>query len=308
MGAGPPTGSFCGMRSPAKPRPYQEEAQPLRVADPTLASGLRDTAAASVISLGSRYPGDAQLSAKAAGRVWSVGGGASDGGRVTCWSSTTGQMMDSAACASCVTAVALVPTVRPAAPLRAKGPRQNASGGGGADGFACELLLWAGTADGRISIYAAADLHNGPRAVLSGHRSAISCLHSPSPPPTSPAQGAAIVLSAAPDCEVRLWDARSGDCLRSIPCEGAPVVAMLALWDTGGGTATSGGNGRGPRCRVWSAAANRTLSIWKPQLPPAQAAARPTQVQSIGLGADVTALAASTDGRFVGAVAGTNAQ
>lgn len=294
------------MRSPAEPRPYQEEAPPLRVADPTLASGLRDPAATSVTSVASRYPCDTVLSAKAAGRVWSGGGGGSDGGRVTCWSSTTGQVVDSAPCASCVAAIALVPTIRPAAPLRAKGTSRHVSGGGGADGFACELLLWAGTVDGRILIYAAADLHVGPRVVLSGHRAGISCLHSPSAPPTLPAQAAAIVLSAAPDCEVRLWDARSGDCLRSIPCDGSQVVAMLALWGAVG-AATGNGRSTSPQCRVWSAAANRTLSIWEPQLPPVQPTARPARVQSIGLGVDVTALAASTDGKLVGAVAGTRA-
>jgi WD40 repeat protein len=294
---------MLAMRSPQRPRPYQEEAPPLHVADPTLASGLRDPAATSVTSVASHYPGDMLLSAKAAGRVWSVGGGGSDGGRLTCWSPTTGQVIDSAACPSCVAAIALVPTVRPAAPLRATSMARYVSSGGGADGFACELFLWAGTVDGRISIYAAADLQAGPRAVLSGHRAAITCLHAPSAPPTSPAQGAAIVLSAAPDCEVRLWDARSGDCLRSIPCDGSQVVAMLALW-AAVGAATGRRSGTGPQCRVWSAAANRTLSTWEPQLPPMLAPARPARVQSVGLGVDVTALAASTDGKLVGAVAG----
>jgi len=225
------------IRSPAKPRAFQEEASPLRVADPTLVSGLRDPAAGSVAGIASRYPGDSLLTAKAAGRVWSAGGAAQgDGGHLTCWCPTTGKVLDSAACDSCVAAIALVPTVRLAAALRSSGPTQRAGGG---NGFACELLLWAGMTDGRIAVYGAADL-GLPRVVLSGHRGPVTCLCAPPPPPSAPAQGCAIVLSAAPDCQLRLWDARSGEGLRAVPCDGAQIVAMIALWGGVGVGAAAG--------------------------------------------------------------------
>ena len=111
---------------------------------------------------------------------------------------------------------------------------------------------------------------------------------------------------------MRMWDARTAECLRSIPGGGAALRAMLPIWSPDGNeTKRAGGaantNASAERCRVWSADAERTLCVWEPRRAPAQqqqkseAASAPLTVT---LNADVSDLAVSTDGTLVCAVAG----
>ena len=262
---------------------------PSGLAAPLVVRVAREAAAPSTLAVCSVAGG-------ATGRLWTAGAGGSvnHAGFLCARASTNGALLQSVSSPSAVHALALVRTLKPCGSLRVGRP------------LAPELLLWAGMADGRIGVYGAAELAGGPRAMLAGHRGAVLCVHAPSAPPYAPEQGCAIVLSSAQDFQLRVWDARSGDCLRSVPCDGAHVMSIVSTW---GGTSGVGTNGSreglgAPRCRVWSVAANGTLSIWEPQLPPLPKAGKPAQVQSIALGADIIQLDASADGKLVGAAAG----
>ena len=230
-------------------------APPLQVADPKLAV-LRDDSCASVRCVVARAirHRSGVLKPKAAGRVW-CGGGSKEGardvrGRVSAYATTSGELLGSAQLDAQATCIALVETVRPTAPLRQASRRVTA------EGFGCELYLWVGMADGRIAVLSANELQ--VRVVLTGHRGALSCICTPGAPPSSPGQGAAIVLSAAEDWGMRLWDARKTDCLRSVPGGGSVLRAVLPVWTPEGE--------RPERCRVWSAADDGTLCVWEPRL------------------------------------------
>ena len=269
----------------------------MQLADPLLAS-LRDDSCGSVRCVVSRAirHRTGVLTAKAAGRVW-CGGGSKDGakdvrGRVSAYATASGELLGSEQLEAHATCLALVETVRPTAPLRAAAPRRPT-----AEGFGCELFLWVGLANGRIAVLSANDLQS--RVVLTGHRGPLSCICTPGAPPSSPGQGAAIVLSAAEDWGMRLWDARKTDCLRSVPGGGAVLRAMLPVWTPEGE--------RPERCRVWSAADDGTLSVTEPKLlgggkgGPGGLAAH-----KVALPAACVHLAAASDGRLVCAAAGAD--
>ena len=267
-------------------------APPLQVADPKLAV-LRDDSCASVRCVVARAirHRSGVLTAKAAGRVW-CGGGSKEGardvrGRVSAYATTTGELLGSAQLEAHATCLALVETVRPTAPLRQASRRVTA------EGFGCELYLWVGMADGRIAVLSANELQ--VRVVLTGHRGALSCICTPGAPPSSPGQGAAIVLSAAEDWGMRLWDARKTDCLRSVPGGGSVLRAVLPVWTPEGE--------RPERCRVWSAADDGTLCVWEPRL---SGKGQGTPPQSVALPAACIHLAAASDGRLVCGAAGAD--
>ena len=267
-------------------------APPLQVADPKLAV-LRDDSCASVRCVVARAirHRSGVLTAKAAGRVW-CGGGSKEGardvrGRVSAYATTSGELLGSAQLEAHATCLALVETVRPTAPLRQASRRVTA------EGFGCELYLWVGMADGRIAVLSANELQ--VRVVLTGHRGALSCICTPGAPPSSPGQGAAIVLSAAEDWGMRLWDARKTDCLRSVPGGGSVLRAVLPVWTPEGE--------RPERCRVWSAADDGTLCVWEPRL---SGKGQGTPPQSVALPAACIHLAAASDGRLVCGAAGAD--
>lgn len=267
-------------------------APPLQVADPKLAV-LRDDSCASVRCVVARAirHRSGVLTAKAAGRVW-CGGGSKEGardvrGRVSAYATTSGELLGSAQLDAHATCIALVEIVRPTAPLRQASRRVTA------EGFGCELYLWAGMADGRIAVLSANELQ--VRVVLTGHRGALSCICTPGAPPSSPGQGAAIVLSAAEDWGMRLWDARKTDCLRSVPGGGSVLRAVLPVWTPEGE--------RPERCRVWSAADDGTLCVWEPRL---SGKGQGTPPQSVALPAACMHLAAASDGRLVCGAAGAD--
>ena len=270
----------------------QKPAPPLQVADPKLAV-LRDDSCASVRCVVARAVRHRTgvLTAKAAGRVW-CGGGSKEGardvrGRVSAYATNSGELLGSTQLEAHATCLALVETVRPTAPLRAAVRRATA------EGFGCELFLWVGMADGRIAVLSANELQS--RVVLTGHRGALSCICTPGAPPSSPGQGAAIVLSAAEDWGMRLWDARKTDCLRSVPGGGSVLRAVLPVWTPEGE--------RPERCRVWSAADDGTLCVWEPRLSGKGQGAPP---QSVALPAACVHLAAASDGRLVCGAAGAD--
>lgn len=299
----------------------------LRLFDPRLTAGLRDERLARIRCLASRPPRHARsvlgaaLTARAAGRVFSAGDGPGSGdGRVNAWSTQTGALLHGAALEAPATCLAVVETVRPAAPIRV-GPLKRA---GAADGFGCELIVWVGQADGSIAVLTGGDL--GLRTVLGGHRGAITCICSPGAPPSAPAVGASVVLSGGEDGAMRIWDARTAECLRSVPGNNAPLRAMLPVW-----TPDGVGERKTERCRIWSADAERTLCVWEPKRaahveassgppPPggrnAQSTRGPKPRQqseaareapaplTVTLNADVSALVVSTDGTLVCATAG----
>jgi len=267
-------------------------APPLQVADPKLAV-LRDDSCASVRCVVARAirHRSGVLTAKAAGRVW-CGGGSKEGardvrGRVSAYATTSGELLGSAQLDAHAICIALVETVRPTAPLRQASRRVTA------EGFGCELYLWVGMADGRIAVLSANELQ--VRVVLTGHRGALSCICTPGAPPSSPGQGAAIVLSAAEDWGMRLWDARKTDCLRSVPGGGSVLRAVLPVWTPEGE--------RPERCRVWSAADDGTLCVWEPRL---SGKGQGTPPQSLALPAACMHLAAASDGRLVCGAAGAD--
>lgn len=278
----------------------------LRLFDPRLTSGLHDPKLAKLRCLASRAPRhhrSAVLTARAAGRVYCGGDGeAGTDGRVNAWSTSNGALLGATTLEAKVVCLAVVETVRPANPLRG-GPAPR--GRGAAEGFGCELIVWAGMTDGRIAVLAGGDL--ALRTTLGGHRGAIACLCSPGAPPSTPAVGASIVLSGGEDGAMRLWDARTAECLRSIPGGGSALKAMLPVW-----APDSAGDTKRERCRVWSADADQTLCVWEPRRPPPNQAAggkeappkAPPPPQTITLNADVTELAASVDGTLVCATAG----
>jgi hypothetical protein len=316
-----------------------EASNALRLFDPRLSSGLRDEGLLELRCLATRPPRHHRgqtLTARAAGRVFSGGDAATDTdavcGRVNAWSTSTGAMLCATRLDSPAMCLAVVETVRPVAQLRAGGPARRT---GAADGFGCELIVWAGQADGRIAVLAGGDLT--VRLTLGGHRGAIACICSPGAPPSQAAVGAAVVLSGGEDGAMRLWDARTAECLRSIPGGGAALRAMLPVWTP------DGSGGRQERCRVWSADAEQTLCVWEPHRPAAPAAKpvptasareraagfrggsrgcgggtggggggargmpaerEPPPPQTVTLNADVSDLAVSTDGTLVCASAG----
>jgi WD40 repeat protein len=276
----------------------------LRLFDPRLTAGLSDPKLVRLRCLASRpqrHHRSAVLTARAAGRVFCGGDG--DGtadGRINAWSTSNGTLLGATNLESKIMCLTVVETVRPANPLRG-GPAPK--GKGSAEGFGCDLIVWAGMADGRIAVLGGGDL--GLRTTLGGHRGAIACLCSPGAPPSTPAVGASIVLSGGEDGAMRLWDARTAECLRSIPGGGTALRAMLPVWAPDGA-----GDSQRERCRVWSVDADQTLCVWEPKRPPAgakdggAAARAPPPPQTIELNADVSELAASVDGTLVCATAG----
>jgi WD40 repeat protein len=194
----------------------------LRLFDPRLTAGLSDPKLVRLRCLASRpqrHHRSAVLTARAAGRVFCGGDG--DGtadGRINAWSTSNGTLLGATNLESKIMCLTVVETVRPANPLRG-GPAP--TGTGSAEGFGCDLIVWAGMADGRIAVLGGGDL--GLRTTLGGHRGAIACLCSPGAPPSTPAVGASIVLSGGEDGAMRLWDARTAECLRSIPGGGTAL-------------------------------------------------------------------------------------
>ena len=284
----------------------------LRLFDPRLADGLRDERLSELRCLAARPPKHVRgvaLTARAAGRVFCGGDGPSSGaGRVNAWSTNTGSLICAAALDAPATCLAVVDTVHPAPPLRVGPPKR----AGAADGFGCELMIWVGQADGRIAVLAGGDL--ALRVVLGGHRGMVTCICSPGAPPSAAAVGASVVLSGGEDGAMRMWDARTAECLRSIPGGGAALRAMVPVWSP------DGGDKRSERCRIWSADAERTLCVWEPRRTatekpqPQRQPQRGQQLQrprdqvaapkTVTLTADVSDLTASTDGTLVCATAG----
>lgn len=221
-------------------------------------------------------------------------------GRVNAWSTSSGAFLCGAQVESPVISMAVVETVRPANPLRS-GPAPR--GQGVAEAFGCELIVWAGMRNGRIAVLAGGDL--GLRITLGGHRGAIACLCSPGAPPSMPMIGASIVLSGGEDGAMRLWDARTAECLRSIPGGRSALRAMVSVW-----TPDGVGDGRRERCRIWSTDDSQTLCVWEPKRPGkeghggAKDPTAPAPPQTIELNADVSELGASVDGTLVCATAG----
>ena len=282
----------------------------LRIFDPRLTGGLRDDAMLKLRCLaarGQRHHRGQLLTARAAGRIFCGGDGTSSAvdGRINAWSTSTGAMLCAANLDSSVMCLAVVETVRPAQPLRAAGPNR----AGAADGFGCELIVWAGLSDGKVAVLGGGDL--ALRITLGGHRGSIATICSPGAPPSAPTAGAAVVLSGGEDGAMRMWDARTAECLRSIPGGGAALRAMLPVW-------LPDGDNRRERCKVWSADAEQTLCVWEPRRAPAPkevplpsrggpkaaaaaAAAERAMVEApapttVTLNADVTELSVSTDG------------
>ena len=198
------------------------------------------------------------LSARVSNRFF-TGGRAADergSGRVTSYAIADGALCTTAAVDKPVQCLAVVETVKPAPALRPSGAASKGAQPKGA--FGCELLLWAGLSDGRLAVLDAATL--APRATLVAHRGAVVAVCSPGAPPSSPQRGASIVLSGGEDLGTKLWDARSADCLRSVVGGGSALRALLPVWDPENTRTNSP-----ERCRVWSAAADRTLSVWEPR-------------------------------------------
>ena len=268
----------------------------LQLSEPHLGE-LRDDSCASVrciVSRSARHSARGLLTARAAARVW-CGGGSREGsrdvrGRVSAYATATGALVGSVQLEAHATCLALVETVRPTAPLRSTAPRKTP------EGFGCELFLWVGQADGRIAVLSAHDLQI--RVVLPGHRGALACVATPGAPPSSPSQGAAIVLSSAEDWGLRLWDARKTECLRSIPGGSAVLRAVLPVWTPEGE--------RPERCRVWSAADDSTMCVWEPRLSGGGGTTKGQGAppHTVALPAACLQLAASSDGRLVAAAAG----
>ncbi len=271
----------------------------LRLFDPRLTSGLADESMhlRCIATRPPRHYRAHTLTARASGRVFCGGAQSGDDsvGRVSAWSSATGAFIGAVALDAPAFCLVVVETVRPAAPLRAAPPLSGRSGA--ADSFGCELLVWAGQADGRIAVLSGADL--SVRATLGGHRGAVACVCSPGAPPSAPNVGAAIVLSGGADGAMRLWDARTAECLRSVPGGGAPLLAMLPIWSSSEGSESR------ERCRVWSAADDQTLCVWEPKRG-AGGGGRSSAPQTITLNARVRDLASSVDGKVVCATAGAD--
>ena len=295
----------------------------LRLFDPRLTGGLRDEYMGQVRCMAARPPRHHRsqlLTARAAGRIFCGGDGAGgNDGRINAWSTSNGALLCAQSLDANVLCMCVVETVRPGQPLRAPGP---AGRPGAADGFGCELIVWAGLANGQVAVLAGGDL--ALRVVLGGHQGAITCICSPGAPPSSPAVGAAVVLSGGADGAMRMWDARTAECLRQIPGGGAGLQAMLPVW-------LPDGDQRRERCKIWSADADQTLCVWEPRRPlpthrggdpapplpsrggpkaVAEKAAADRQLaqapppQTVTLNADVSALCVSTDGTLVCATAG----
>jgi hypothetical protein len=220
--------------------------------DPALLSNARANKSRSVACVAGREP----QQAKHASQVWTGGTSESGRGCLSVWSTASGALLSGAQLDAGVMSIALVETARPSASLRAApAPLRGRSAADSPLG--CELLLWCGLDDGRIVILSGTDLRQ--RASLAAHHGAVACICAPAAPPSALAQGSTIVLSGGADCCMRLWDARTSECVRTVQCGGAEVRAMLALWVAAGSTRASAS------CRVWSAAANSTLSLWEPR-------------------------------------------
>ncbi|KAL1520652.1 hypothetical protein AB1Y20_022224 [Prymnesium parvum] len=261
----------------------------MRIKDPRLTDGMRDERLSRTRCMTTRAPRHrwGVLSCKASSNVWCGGDHGASQGRVSSWNGSSGELQCSVLLESSARCIAVVETVRPASALRSA---PAARGKGAPDGFGCELLVWVGLADGRLAVLTAATVQL--RAVLSGHRAPVTCVCSPGAPPSSPGPGASIVLSGSEDSSMRLWDARTADCLRSIPGNGFALRAMAPVWSP---------DGERERCRIWSTAADQTLCIWEPRPKGEGKAVGP---HTVTLNADVFELSASSDGRLVCACAG----
>ena len=236
------------------------------------------------------------LSARVSNRFF-TGGRAADergSGRVTSYAIADGALCTTAAVDKPVQCLAVVETVKPAPALRPSGAASKGAQPKGA--FGCELLLWAGLSDGRLAVLDAATL--APRATLVAHRGAVVAVCSPGAPPSSPQRGASIVLSGGEDLGTSCGT-------RARPTASAPSSAAarrsapLPVWDPENTRTNSP-----ERCRVWSAAADRTLSVWEPR--PSARLGRAADVHTIALEGEAVSLSAAADGRLVAAAAGAD--